>query len=239
MLQLGSLGDEPSLNLLCLPGRFGTAPRRTIAAANKNPGPGTYKSTNACGKQVISTKPTLGRTAFGRCTRDIQEKIYIAPEFEKDSMGFDSPGPTAYKQPGSMGKMLTSDKPSNPQWRQGTEERFKNLTLMESAKLPGAGQYKTVPACGKQIISTKPTRARVGFGSSSRDHRAKVYMSREAEASTGGKDSPGPGTSKPINAHGKQVLGTKKTNPSYSWGSANRFGHVTASTGPGPGEYYA
>ena len=37
--------------------------------------------------------------------------------------------------------------------------------------------------------------------------------------STGGKDSPGPATAKPINSYGKQVLGTKKSNPSYGWGN--------------------
>jgi len=218
---------------------FGTEPRRTMSANNKNPGPGTYKKIDGTGKQVLSTKPTYARTHFGSSTRDIQEKIYIAPEFDKGYMGVDSPGPMAYKQVGSMGKMPISTKQSNPQWTQGTEKRFMNLKMEEAAKLPGAGQYKYVQACGKQVVSTKPSKARVSFGSSTRDHRARVYMNREAEASTGGKDSPGPMTAKPINAYGTQVLGTKKSNPSYSWGTSNRFGYIAKSCGPGPGEYYA
>ena len=220
--------------------RFGTDPRRTLAAANKNPGPGAYKAVPGCGKQVASTKPTNARAHFGSCTRDIQEKIYIGEEFGKGYMGIDSPGPTAYKQEGSMGKMLTSDKPSNPQWKQGTESRFKNLKMEEAAKLPGAGQYGYTQACGKQVVSTKPTKAKVGFGSSTRDHRAKVYINKESESSTCGLDSPGPGTAKPVNSYGKQVLGTKKSNPSFSWGTSDRFGYMkNSSAGPGPGEYYA
>lgn len=220
---------------------FGYEKRRGMVTANNNKGvgPGSYNQVPACGKQTLSTRPTLGRTHFGSCTRDIQEKIYIAKEYNKGYLGHDSPGPTAYKQHGSMGKMLTSDKPSNPMWGQGTEKRFENIHTKEAAGLPGVGEYKYMPSCGKQVSSTKPTKAIIGFGSSSRSDREKVYMNKEAEASTGGKDSPGPATARPVNAYGRQILATKKSNPSWGWGTADRFAYMRKKDGPGPGEYFA
>ena len=111
--------------------------------------------------------------------------------------------------------------------------------VKRAATSPGPGSYTTINSVGVQVASTKPSTPRFGFGSSNRDHMAKVYISQDHEKTSGGRDAPGPGAYAltPSTGH-KQAQSNIHTASSWGFGTSERFNKVSKHTGtPGPGTY--
>ena len=88
------------------------------------------------------------------------------------------------------------------------------------------------------MSSQRPT-PRFGFGTSNRDHQAKVYLSPEHEKTTAGREAPGPGTYTLTPSTGnKQPQSNLHSAAAWGFGTASRFTAVKGTaTGPGPGSY--
>ena len=92
---------------------------------------------------------------------------------------------------------------------------------------------------GVQPLSHRRSGPAFGMGSSTRDTRAKVFISQQHSKSTAGA-SPGPGAGYALNGSvGRQALSRRKSAPSSVFGTANRFTHETRASSPGPGAYGA
>lgn len=111
--------------------------------------------------------------------------------------------------------------------------------VKRAATSPGPGSYTQIAAVGIQASSTKPSTPRFGFGSSNREHMAKVYISPDHEKVTGGRDAPGPGAYAQVPSTGqKQPMSNVHTAASWGFGTAERFNKVSKQSGtPGPGTY--
>jgi len=99
--------------------------------------------------------------------------------------------------------------------------------------------YSQYPAVGKQYNSALHSAPIFGFGSSTRDHMAKVFVSHEHAKTEPGNVSPGPVYSLEA-AIGKQTLSRKEGQPAWVMGKAERFNFddvKRAATSPGPGAY--
>ena len=227
-----------------------SAEHEKFSGGGTAPGPGTYPVKSLTGVlSMDSAKTNLPRYGFGSSTRDHQAKVFVSAESSKTAdYGKASPGP--YLNPGVGTKVLSSGpspyasggsdrlrNASQPSWILGKAERFEKDG---SAWVPGPGAYAITPSVGAQVSSKKPSLPRFGFGTSNRDDAAKVYISAEHDALSGGRDAPGPGTypirsltGKPIVA-GKQVSGS-----SWGFGKSKRFvdefKHQLGN--PGPGQY--
>ena len=106
-----------------------------------------------------------------------------------DSRGSASPGPAAmyHKKDGLEGARYSF----------GTNERFQRQSRMHSdaAELPGPGSYSADSTLGSQRSSRLTTQPAFGFGSSNREHSARVFVSdlHSKSSSTSFSASPGPG----------------------------------------------
>ena len=217
-----------------------------------SPGP-IYLQQPSIGPQsngAIESAPLYG---FGTSNRDHMAKVFVSAEHNTiNDYGKNSPGPAApYQLKSGMGKQVQSSGPSpyasgggkgvrnasQPAWVMGKAERFKKDP---SSSVPGAGQYKILPAVGPQVNGKLKSAPLYGFGSSNRDHMAKVYISAEHEKVSGGGDAPGPGqysvkslTGNPVVA-GHQVSGAK-----WGFGTGKRFTDAFKHQqgNPGPGHY--
>jgi hypothetical protein len=231
--------------------------------ARDNPAPGTYTAEMGIGNQVDSKKTSLPRYGFGTSTRENQEKVFVNEEMGKaGNYGKSSPGPSSYTLTPAVGKQMLSygttasvdrttgsytrsmKNSSQPTWIVGKAERFRE----EKGWVPGPGAYGTTeargritPACGTQIASTKASLPRYGFGTSNREHAAKVYLSPEHDKVNGGKEAPGPGAYPIQSMTGAQIASsTKHTGASWGFGTSQRFQDAFkkgAMQAPGPGHY--
>ena len=100
----------------------------------------------------------------------------------------------------------------------------------------------TKSSCGNQANSTRTSNPSVGFGTSTRTVRSKLFLSNEhvkKANNTEAYPAPCAYNVKSV-ATGKQASSKVKTTPSYGFGSSVRFDKVkdnrTASV-PGPGAY--
>ena len=234
---------------------FGTEAR--LAAADREsgmskyavavPGAGTYDAGVGVGERQpeskIATAPAFG---MGSSTRANMEKVFVSQEQDLvRNFGRASPGPATFMLQPSVGKQVLSVKEVQPAWVLDTSKRFEKLT---SSWVPAPGHYgneslqgRIAPGVGPQIASTKPSQPRFGFGSSSRDDREKVYISKDHEASTGGRDAPGPGQYPIRPMTGNQITESRKrTSQSWGFGTTPRFRETFKQGGfyaPGPGAY--
>ena len=146
-----------------------------------NPAPGKYDAASGIGNQADSKKVSLPHFGFGTSTREDQERVFVTQEHNKTLFGRLSPGPSTYTLNPAMGKQHLSYEPvgfqrkirngSQPSWIFGKSER---LGAAQPNSVPGPGAYKTVSAVAPQANSTKPSKPSYGFGTSNRDHAAKV-----------------------------------------------------------------
>lgn len=232
-----AIGPQPESRYSSLPAPgFGTSTRATKDTRTAFPGPGTYVQEGGIGPMVESKRETLPRPVFGTATRDGQSKVWLDEELMKTYAGRGSPGPCTYGTPGSMGKQPDSKYSSQPAWKQGTSDRFRQK---EDKDKPGVGAYTVNnDALGKQALSSKRTLPSAKIGTSNRDVAKKIFISKEHEKAAFGELSPGPVTSNMVNSFGSQTLSVKKTNPSWGFGTAKRDKGYGSDT-PGPGTYYA
>jgi len=93
---------------------------------------------------------------------------------------------------------------------------------------------------GEQPLSKRQSAPQYGFGSSTRDHQARVYTSAEHSKLAGPRVSPGPAVYQLRNSVGQQVDARKQSSPQWAFGTADRFmREKRAQTAPGPGSYDA
>ena len=91
---------------------------------------------------------------------------------------------------------------------------------------------------GDQTLSRRTSAPQYGFGSSTRDHQAKVFTSQEHAKLSAPRDSPGPAVYSLRASVGAQVDGRKSSSPQWAFGTADRFlGGGRAGAMPGPGSY--
>lgn len=216
---------------------FGSSSRSIKYGKNGVPGPGSYNKGGAIGVMPESQRSTSPRPVFGHSTRDGESKVWLDEDLMKATMGKDTPGPNSYKSPAGVGPQVDSKYNTLPAWKQGTAERFQDKN--NGRDFPGAGTYGPgVPAIGKQPISSKRTLPHAKIGTSTRDGAGKVFVSKEHEKSQHGKITPGPTTCPVIHSFGSQTVSSKRTNPSFGFGTARRDAGPRSDV-PGPGSYWA
>jgi len=211
------------------------------------PGAGTYNTGVGVGQQQPESKTrTMPAYGFGSSSREDMSKVFISEEMDKvRQFGRGSPGPASFMLNPAVGKQVLSGKEQQPLWVMGTAKRFgKDLT----GWVPAPGHYgkdedhgRIAPGVGPQVSSTYRSQPRFGFGSSDRDQAAKVYISKDHEAATGGRDAPGPGQYKITSMTGNNIVSsTKKTSQAFGFGTSSRFRDTFKKDGfyaPGPGAY--
>lgn len=91
---------------------------------------------------------------------------------------------------------------------------------------------------GAQPSSKKASAPSFGFGSGTREHQAKVFISHEHSVLAGTSDSPGPIYERNA-AIGSQPEGLMASAPEWGFGSDQRWGRENRSTrdNPAPGHY--
>jgi len=91
---------------------------------------------------------------------------------------------------------------------------------------------------GSQPLSARRSAASYGFGSGTREHQAKLFISNAHAASTSG-DSPGPASYALGASVGNQADGRKASAPTWVFGTGDRFKYESraATAAPGPGSY--
>lgn len=223
---------------------FGTDPR--FREGKEGDSPPHYDPEAGIGIQFNSRKTTLPIYGFGTSTRDDQEKVFVSQEHNAVYYGRDGPGPIYMSEPavgrqtlsfGPTGYARKVKNPSQPTWIFGKAERMPSSKSTDS--MPGPGQYTIAVAVGTQASSTKKTKPAYGFGSGTREHAAKVFISHEHEkVSGGGKDVPGPGAYPSQNMTGSRIASSRQaTGAAWGFGSSKRFSGPASSWVPGPGQY--
>lgn len=190
------------------------------------------------GEQALSKRQSAPQYGFGSSTRENQAKVFTSPEHAKLSAPRVSPGPAVYSLRNSVGAQIDGRKNSAPQWAFGTAERFAGEK--RSSSNPGPGTYEAKSGIGPQTASQCSSPPIFGFGSSTRDSVAKVFLSEGHNKDKYGLCSPGPAVYQLTGAIGKQQLSKQKDQPSWVFGSSQRFqyDHVKRAAGsPGPGAY--
>merc|ERR1712087_162649 len=91
---------------------------------------------------------------------------------------------------------------------------------------------------GNQVASKRQSAPAYGFGSSTRQHVNKVYLSAEHAKLASNTSSPGPSAYSLRGAVGAQPDCRKVTAPTWAFGTAERFTYEKKSaSNPGPGAY--
>ena len=130
---------------------------------------------------------------------------------------------------------------SSPSWVFGSSQRFKDPDLERHKKTPAADAYSQPNGLGPQPSSTKRSAPLPGFGSSNRDHAAKVFLTPEHQKANFGKQSPGPVMYTLTPGVGKQTLSVRREAPSYGFGTNDRWYTrkiaMRAANNPAPGAY--
>ena len=183
-----------------------TAPIKPDGRAGNNPGPGAYALPPASvGPQSLArfrSEPSMG---FGTAERKHVRKVFVSQAHQKTDMyGMDSPGPAvAYEIKSTMGKQVASDLESPPAWVFGNASRVKDQPGLAG---PGPAGYTLPQSVGPQPDSRKPEASKPGFGASTRDIRAMIYLGPAQDKASHGKLSPGPFAPYELcSAVGKQV----------------------------------
>merc|ERR1712185_473085 len=84
--------------------------------------------------------------------------------------------------------------------------------------------FGTRSTFGAQPMSRRRTSPQFGFGSSTREHQDKVFISQEhAALNTAVPRSPGPATYVPRASIGPQVNAQMKSSPLWGFGNSQRF----------------
>ena len=246
-------------------GAIATAPQWAFGSDNRfsppnkstvdNPAPGHHDQRASIGPQVNGALQSAPVFSFGSSTRDHQQKVFVSEEVNKirdygkasagpaggrgeltKAVGKQvlSSGPSPYGSGGMGGRMRNA---SQPTWVFGSADRFEKSS--STGWVPGPGAYTDCQSVGEQIASHKPSKPRFGFGSSTREHAAKVFISAEHDKITGNRFAPGPGAYAVPSLTGKPIrTGTQHTGSSWGFGTSKRFSDAfKKDADPGPGHY--
>ena len=214
--------------------QFGTAQRFSRRTGKgRMPGPGAYESMSAFGRQGLAHRDSFPRYGFGTLDRNMAAKVFISPSHSQSSFGLESPGPAAkYSKEGGL---------SGPKYGFGTGGRFDRLAkeLGDASELPGPGSYDDRGTLGAQRSSLFVSEPAFGFGSSTRDHSSRVFVSSlHSKASGSGARSPGPSAYGAASSMGAQASTRGRSAPGWGFGKATRFKEGEhRSISPGPGAY--
>jgi len=219
-----------------------SAPVKPDGHRGNTPGPGAYSTPPASvGPQVLGRHTTEPQMGFGTAERKNVRKVWISQEHMKlDMHGMDSPGPAVgYQIPSTMGKQVHSTAESPAAWVFGSAARAKDQPGRES---PGPASVTLPQSVGPQPDSRKPRAATPGFGASTRDMRAALYLGPGHEKGAHGKLSPGPFAPYTlVESVGRQVHSKTGTQPSAAFGKASRWAsyerELKKNSTPGPGAY--
>eukprot|EP00322_Chrysochromulina_rotalis_P002286 CAMPEP_0115837084 /NCGR_PEP_ID=MMETSP0287-20121206/5039_1 /TAXON_ID=412157 /ORGANISM="Chrysochromulina rotalis, Strain UIO044" /LENGTH=311 /DNA_ID=CAMNT_0003290585 /DNA_START=17 /DNA_END=952 /DNA_ORIENTATION=+ len=245
-----SVGPQPNSRYRRAPTPgFGTAERfrkrpdamKTDGRFGNNPGPGAYASPPASvGPQVLGRFKSEPLRGFGTAERKHVKKVWISQSHMKTDMhGMHSPGPATYALKSTMGKQDESVIPSPPTWVFSSAAR----TEVEPGKhSPGPAAYTLQQSVGPQLDSRKPSAGTPGFGASTRDIRAKIYIGEAQGKSDFGKQSPGPAAPyQLVQSVGKQVLSQTREAPAAAFSKHSRWADYEReqrkNAVPGPGAY--
>ena len=130
---------------------------------------------------------------------------------------------------------------AGPKYGFGTDDRFQRLgrQLSDASELPGPGSYSSDSTLGANRSSKITTEPAFGFGSSNRDHTAKIFLSDlHAKSGAAPRYSPGPSVYTLNSSIGRQSTSRGRSAPTWGFGKASRFNDRTYMTDtPGPGSY--
>ena len=219
-----------------------TAPMKPDGHAGNTPGPGHYEKPPASvGPQVLARFSSAPLMGFGTAERKNVKKVWISQDHQKrDNHGLDSPGPAApYTLASTMGKQMASTIESPPAWAFSSAAR----TQVEPGRFsPGPASVVLPQAVGPQPDSRKPRAATPGFGASTRDIRAMIYLGPAQDKAAHGKIGPGPAAQyNLVDAVGKQVHSKTASAPGVAFSKASRWANyereIKKNSTPGPGAY--
>lgn len=210
------------------------------------------------GPQVNSRRASAPNYGFGSSTREHRAKVFVSQEHAALAGDSCSPGPHApYKIVPAVGPQVNGAIASAPLFSFGASTReVANLVFIsqEHAELQAAPYspgpvYEYRPSIGPQVKGGVETAPIYGFGSGTREHREKVYISQEHNKQADyGRGSPGPhapyqlkssmggqlltaGPSPYAAGGGKGVRNA--TQPSWAMTKADRFGKDASAWVPG------
>jgi len=206
------------------------------------PGPGGYKApVAAVGPQVDGRFRSEPIASFGTAERKHMRKVFYSQAHQKvDMHGMDSPGPATYTLPASVGGAQPDSKmKSGARWGFATSPRN---PAGENKAGPGPASYTLPQSVGPQPDSKKVRAPTPGFGASTRDTRAKIYIGAEHEKGSYGMQSPGPAVGYQIGAAiGRQVHSRAVSSPGWGFSRASRWAQYEKeqklNSTPGPGAY--
>lgn len=223
--------------------RFRTKPKAAKPDGHRgnNPGPGAYGLPPASvGPQVLGRHQTEPLMGFGTAERKHVRKVWISQEHMKvDMHGMESPGPAApYTLKSTLGKQDDSTAENPPAWVFGGATRTK---LDAGGASPGP-QYVLPQSIGPQPDSRYPAAGTAGFGASTRDIRAKIYVGPGHDKGMYGMHSPGPFANyQTIASVGNQVHSKMRSAQSVAFTRASRWAsyerEIAKNSTPGPGAY--
>lgn len=211
-----------------------------LLPGSKIPGPGAYQQYNGFGKQPDSGVPSNPIFSFDKSTRDQAGKVYQSKETSESFAGRNVPGAGTYDTHSMSGKQADAAKPSAPFAAFSKADRFKDPQTERAKHLPAPGDYKMPSGQGKQVLSLTQSNPKYGFGTTERDQRDKMYISKEHEKAVHAREGPGPcgPASTARSGLGTQVNSLASTLPSFGFGKQGRFGpRNPGKDGPGPGAY--
>lgn len=122
-----------------------------------SPGPTAYTPRD---KDV--TRPTEPRFSLGEKTKILATKTQTPRNV----------GPGSYPPTTSMGEQPNSNKKSMPSWSFGNSKRMPPLRKSDAVLDPNPD----LSAFGAQVLSKKKSSAFYGFGTATRDHKAKTFL---------------------------------------------------------------
>ena len=204
------------------------------------PGPGAYKSYNGIGKQPDSGVRSFPIFTFDKSNREQAAKVYQSKETADQFAGRNVPGAGTYNTYSMVGRQVNAAKPSAPSAAFSRADRFKDPHTERAKKLPAPGDYVIPSGQGRQVLSRTQSAAKYGFGTTQRDQRDKMFISKEHEKAVHGREGPGPcgPASTAKSGMGKQANSLVTSYPTYGFGKQDRFGPKNpALDGPGAGAY--
>ena len=161
---------------------------------------------------------------------DHAAKVFLSAEQAKVFFGLESPGPAAYKVLSGVGARDEQQEPHRAGVFDPEGAELKYDYVERAKRLPGAGLYDRPGAVGPQVEATKATRPTVGFGTSTRDHAAKVFLGNEQAKVFYGMESPGPAALGPGAFGGTGGWWTARSRQRRNSHSARARGGATART---------
>ncbi|CAG9466544.1 unnamed protein product [Pedinophyceae sp. YPF-701] len=193
-------------------------------------------------KQPLSNMKSSSSFGFGTSTRDQFARTYASPAVDKSNRnskgGNYGTGPGAYNpENSSFGKHVASTAKDAPSYGFGQSERL----VRPKSAVPGPGSYSHIETLHGATVSTMKSPPKTGFGTTTRDQAASVFVStRHEKKQYASRGSPGPGTYQPPSSLFKSVDATKSTAPSWKMPGGERFKYDYERRGrenPGAGQY--